>query len=475
MDPNNPSPPPSQPVVSQPSPISSEPLSEEGSGIKGKILSIAIGALVLVGILAAVFLFIIPRFFPSKPGAATLTYWGLWEDPSVMNQIIADFNREYPDIHIKYEKQDIKVLGKYIDRLTTQIQNGRGPDIFRYHNSWPPELKGSLLAFPADVVDSLELESQFYNVVKKDLKINGAYYGLPLDMDTLALFYNTDLFKAADIASPPSNWDNLTESAVNLTVPDESGNIKTAGVALGTFDNIYHASDIISLLFVQNGADLYNIAGPNRKNAVEALGTYYTYFAKGNGSGQGKTWDANQENSKVAFANGTLAMYFGYSWDIFEIKQRNPNLNFKVVPVPRLAADRGQTIASYWVEGVSAKTAHPKEAFLFIKYLGKKSTMEKLFALESKTRLFGDPYPRRDMKSLVADNPLIIPFLEQADNAVSTPFSSDTHDDAMNAALNTYLGNAVNSILNGTTSPESAIDTLGAGETSVLSKYGINK
>ncbi|MBP7832930.1 MAG: hypothetical protein KA035_04135, partial [Candidatus Levybacteria bacterium] len=124
------------------------------------------------------------------------------------------------------------------------------------------------------------------------------------------------------------------------------------------------------------------------------------------------------------------------------------------------------------VEGVSTKSKHQKEAFIFLNYLGKKETLEKLYKLESQQRLFGELYPRRDMKTLLVSNPLLKTFLDQADNAVSTPFSSDTYDGAMNAALNTYMGNAVNSILEGG-SAESAIDTLGAGEAQVLKNYGV--
>lgn len=463
MDPN---------IPQQPAPVVPPP-PESGGGIGRKIVSIIIGLLVVIGIASAVYFFIIPRFFSNNSGSAELVYWGLWEDPKIMDQIIADFNREHPEIKIKYEKQDIKGLGDYIERLTTQIQNGKGPDIFRYHNSWPLQLQGYLLPFPKDVVSSLQLDTQYYNVIKKDISENGAYYGVPLQIDTLALFYNEDLFKAADLAGPPTNWNDLTDMAATLTVPDETGNIKTAGVALGTYNNIDHASDIISLLFVQNRADLYKLGGATKQNAIDALGIYYTYFAKGDENGRGKSWDASLENSKVAFANGSLAMFFGYSWDIFEIKQRNPNLNFKVVPVPQLPPDRKETIASYWVEGVSSKTKNSKAAFEFLKYLGKKSTLEKLYKLESQTRLFGELYPRRDMQDLIAQDEMLAPFVKQADSAVSTPFSSDTYDDAMNAALNTYLGNAVNSILNNNTSPASAIETLSAGENEVLSKYEV--
>lgn len=465
MNPNNPAP-------QQPTPLVQGSVVEEGGmSFKKKLLSIIIGIAVLSIVTSLVFMFVIPRFFSGGTGKAGLVYWGLWEDPKVMNTIIADFNREYPDIKVKYEKQDITKFDDYIDRLTTRITQGNGPDIYRFHNSWPIQLQGYLSPLTADVVKSLEMDTAYYDVIKKDLNSNGAYYGVPLQIDTLALFINNDLFKSADIASPPTTWIELTDMAGRLTVQDELGQIKTAGVALGTYDNVYHASDIISLLLVQNRANLYDLSGPTKQNAIDALGSkFYTAFTLGIENGAGKTWDKSFENSKLAFANGTLAMYLGYSWDIFEIKAKNPDLNFAIVPVPNLTPDRKETIASYWVEGVSSKSKHQKEAMTFLKFLGKKETLQKLYALESKQRLFGELYPRRDMKSLLTSNPLLKTFLDQADDAVSTPFSSDTYDGAMNAALNTYMGNAVNSILEGG-SAESAVDTLGAGEAQVLGKY----
>lgn len=466
MDPNNPPP-------IQPTPIPQNVSYEDsGSGLKKKILLGLVVLLVLGGLTTLIFLFVLPRFFGSNSSKGELVYWGLWEDSKVMNQIIADFNREYPDIKVRYEKQDITRLNDYVERLTTRIDQGNGPDIYRYHNSWPIQLKGYLVPLPSNVVSSLELDKQYYDVIKEDISENGAYYGVPLQIDTLALFINDELFEAGDIASPPTTWIELTDIAGKLTVQDELGTIKTAGVALGTYDNINHASDIISLLLIQNRANIYDLGGPTKKNAVEALGPkFYASFAAQD-SGGTRTWDRSFEDSKVAFTKGNLGMFFGYSWDILDIKAKNPNLQFTIVPVPQLTDDRSETIASYWVEGVSSKSKHQKEAFIFLNYLGKKETLEKLYKLESQQRLFGELYPRRDMKSLLSSNPLLKTFLDGADNAVSTPFSSDTYDGAMNAALNTYMGNAVNSILEGS-SAESAVDTLGAGEAQVLSGYGI--
>jgi multiple sugar transport system substrate-binding protein len=164
-------------------------------------------------------------------------------------------------------------------------------------------------------------------------------------------------------------------------------------------------------------------------------------------------------------------MFFGYSWDIFAIKAKNPTLSFSIHPVPALT--NPVTIASYWAEGVSSKTKHQKEAMLFLTFLTKKETEQQLFTIESKTRLFGELPARRDLGQLVSKNPLLDPFLKQAEYAVSSYYVSDTFDNGLNDQLNVYLGNAVRAIL-GNTSVESATDTFVKGATQVLKRYGIN-
>ena len=430
-----------------------------------KILSLVIGIIVIIVVLVVAVIFIFPHFFSKTPKETTLVYWGIWEDEPSFNEIAQEFTRQNPNIKIKYEKQDIKSLGKYVDRLATRMENGTGPDIFRYHNSWVPELVPLLLPIPSDIVAATELESKFYPVVEDDLKIRGAYYGIPIHFDTLALFVNNQIFSAAGAANFPTTWDDLTSIARQLTVKDGEGKIITAGVALGTFDNIAHSSDIISLLLLQNGADIKDLNGAARQSAFDAL-SFYTSFA----TGDSKVWDGILENSKLAFAKGTLAMYFGYSWDIFELKALNPNLEFSVLSVPHLPG-RNITIASYWVEGVSTKTKHTPEAFKFLEFLASRATLEKQYTQHSKIRLFGELYPRADMADLLSSNTLIYPFVAQGKDAKSTIFSSDTYDEAMVDSLNSYLGNAVRSIINDNTSVQTAIETLANGISQVLRRY----
>lgn len=425
-------------------------------------VKLLVGLLILALIGLGIFLGVRSLLSPQQSGEVTLTYWGLWEGENVMKPIIEEFEKEHPNIKVEYQKQDIK---QYLNRLDTRIPAGTGPDIFRYHNTWLPMTSSYLSPLPSSVMTGDEFKSTYYPVMSEDLVKNGAIYGIPIGIDTVSLFVNDEIFQAAG-ATVPKTWDEFINTARSLTVKDETGQIKTSGAAFGTYDNVNHAPDVISVLLSQNGTDILDIQS-TAKNTVDAL-NFYTLLAKGDDS----VWDTALDNSLTAFANGSVAMYFGYSWDIFAIKAMNPNLQFSIYPVPHLP-NRDMTIASYWVDGVSSKSPHQKEAMEFMKFMSEKETQQKLFTQASKTREFGFPYARVDLAESLKDNPLLYPFVQQAPTAVSSYFVSDTYDDKLNSGLNGYLGNAVRSML-GNTSGETAVDTLIQGVNQKLQEYGVN-
>jgi multiple sugar transport system substrate-binding protein len=448
----------SQPESTQPENSAESRENSSDGEKKKKIITILIGlGVVVFGIL--IILFLLSLFKGGKKQQVTLTYWGLWEDKQVMQPVISSFEKENPNIKIEYSLQDPK---EYRERLLTRIENGSGPDIFRFHNTWYPMLSGVLLPIPTNVMDRSTFEKSFYSVAAHDLIQNGAIYGIPLEIDTLALYINKDLFSAAGL-SAPATWQDLRSSARLLTVKDESGKIQTAGVAAGTFGNVSHAPDITSLLFAQNGVNLSNIKLTDQR-VVDAL-KFYTSFAQGEDS----VWDSTLDPSLSAFSKGSLAMFFGYSWDYFNIKAANPNLPFEIVPVPQLSSDQSLNVASYWVEGVSSKSKNQKEALLFLKYLTSKNSQEILYTEQSKTRAFGEAYSYKDLAPKLKDTELKV-FLDQAPTAVSSYFVDSTYDNGINQQLNKYLENAINSILENT-SAESASATLEDGFTQVMAQY----
>lgn len=423
-----------------------------------KIAKILIALFFVIALILVVTKVILPRFGGEQNGKVNLVYWGLWEDSRTMKPIIDEFQRENPNVSIEYSKYDIS---QYRLTLDTRLRKGTGPDIFRFHNSWYPMFSDLLLPLSNDVVTKNDFNKNFYPVVQKDLIKNGAIYGIPLEIDTLALYVNNDLLSAAGV-DPPSTWEEFTDRARLITVKDESGKIKTAGAAIGTWDNIDHAPDILSLLFLQNGVDFSDFS-KQPENAAGAL-DFYTSFALG----EDKIWDNTLDSSARLFASGNLGMYFGYSWDYFTIKAINPNLNFSIVPVPQLPGQK-INMASYWSEGVSLKSKHPKEALLFMKFLAKKETAEKKYTEEAKTRLFGEPYARKDLAGKLKEAPAAV-FVDQANSASSSFFVGSTFDEGLNNDANGYLSEAVIAILNNTSS-QTAFETLSNGISQVLGNY----
>jgi ABC-type glycerol-3-phosphate transport system substrate-binding protein len=424
-----------------------------------RIIKLFLGIVIFLVVLIVIFNLIFPKIFPSRLGTVTLTYWGILEDASIMAPVIADFQKLHPDIKIEYSKLS---LDQYRDKLVARSNNGNGPDIFSFHNTWVPELSGILLPLPTSIISLDNFSKNYYSVAKTDLVKNGVIYGIPLEIDTLNLFVNKNLFQAAGLKAP-ATWIDFVNHARQLTVKDENNSIKTAGAAVGTFDNVTHAPDIISMLFVQNGVKLNDMSS-NLPAAGDAL-TFYTSFAKA----PDNVWDENMDPSIKVFASGSLAMYFGYSWDFFTIKSQNPNLAFDIYPVPSLPG-QNITIASYWAEGISSKTKHQKEAILFMQYLASKETEQKLFVQAAKVRNFGQPYARVDLAGTLS-NSIAYPFVQSAPSALSSYFVDGTYDNGINSKFNSYLKTAVNSVLKGS-DPQTEAGTLSTGVSTVLRQYG---
>ncbi len=460
-------------------PAPTQPLASLTRG-KSKILPL-LGAGLILGLLGLIItIFLRKNTIQPK---VTLTYWGLFEPPSVFQQVIADYEKIHPRVKINYSQENLKT---YRERLQAALARNEGPDIFRLHQTWVPMLGSYLSPIPSTVYDAAAFESTFYPAAKESLRFQGRYVGIPLEFDGLALFYNQDLFRSAAKA-PPRTWAELRKTACELTVKDDQGRIMTAGVALGTAGNVDHWSDILGLMLLQNGADLGNPASCQKESGSALAGeeacfgrdalSFYASFAmdqacQNTGVEVGSVWNDLMPASTYAFATGKVAMYFGSSWQVFEIKKLNPGLNFMIVPVPQL---EGKNInwASFWVEGVSKNSKYQAEAWEFLKYLSSKEVLQKLYQTEVALRgSFGEPYSRKEMAEMLKGQPLVGAFLEQAPNAKSWYLSSRTGDNGLNEQIIKYYEDAVNGVNSGQ-DPLSALVTAGKGITQVLRQYGL--
>lgn len=438
------------------------PVGKTGKKFPTKIILIVLGILLLLG--GGYFAF---RYITGNKTTSSgeIVWWGLWEDEVVVKNLISEYETKNSGTKIKYVRQSKE---DYRERLTNALAKGVGPDIFRFHNSWAPMFKSELDKVPASVYSASDFATTFFPVASSDLTAGSGIVGVPLEYDGLALYINEEIFEKSG-KSIPTTWNELRTTARELTVVDENGIVTQSGVALGRTENVDHWPEILGLMMLQNGVDLNN---PTGKLAEDAL-SFFTVFSSVDG-----VWNTTLPGSTVAFSGGKVAMYFGPSWRAFEIRLQNPNLRFKTVPVPQLpkteSLEPDVSYASYWVEGVWARSKNKELAWDFVKFLSSDTTLTKFYQSASKTRMFGEPYPKVAMASTLIDHPIIGSIVTQGSYAQSWFLQSRTWDGptGINSQINKYFEDAVNAVNSGKT-PDKVLPTVAQGVSQVLSAYGI--
>lgn len=340
--------------------------------------------------------------------------WGVFDDADTMEPLLRAFESAPKRSRVRVEYRKISPPDQYEEILSTALREGRGPDIFLLHSSWIPRWERTLLPAPTDIVPLRAVREEFVDTVAQDLVSNGRVLALPLFVDSLALYYNKDLLNAAGVARPPRTW-NEVHDVVRRTVrfnPNEPGQIDQHGIAVGTGRNVNRAPDILSTLFLQNGAVFHDASGAiafgDDERARQAL-RFLTDFA--NPAKDVYTWQPASDYSIDAFAEGEAAMMLNYSYHRPTVRAKNPRLNFSIAPFPQLdggsAQDRA-TYASYWAFAVSRQSPSAQAAWDFVRFLTAEVSARE-YAKQS-----GYPPARRDLIDALKQDPAIGVFAEQA-------------------------------------------------------------
>ena len=332
----------------------------------------------------------------------SLEYWRVFDGPDAFDEIIANYNAIHPSITINYKKLR---YNEYEEELLNALAEDRGPDIFSIHNTWMKKYENKLAPLPAEItlaypvtkgtvkkeivpelrttrsLSVKDLKDRFTDTVYYDTVFdNNQIYGLPLSVDTLALYYNRDLLNNAGITDIPQYWNrDFQKDIKKLTKHDNRYGIIQSGVALGGSDNIQRFSDILSVLMMQNGSAMITETGQimfhaippnsldnNYNPGLEAL-RFYTDFS--NPSKEVYCWEEGLNDSLEMFISGNLALMFSYSYNLPIIKAQSPKLNFSVAKLPQIEGNPlDVNFANYWIEVVSKKSPHTAEAWDFVQF-----------------------------------------------------------------------------------------------------------
>jgi multiple sugar transport system substrate-binding protein len=350
---------------------------------------------IILGVIIVIVFFIVLTVIIKKPSRKTsaLEMWGIYDSPAVINSLINSFSQQHKNISIHYIQKE---TASYYDDLIKSFASNKAPDIFILPGDWLPifQDKISVLDLNKDKDFNLRLLNETYpQIVQDDLVSNNSLLGIPLSIDTLALYYNKDIFDYYKIPLPPQTWEDILKLVPKLRKTNPQGQITRAAIALGTSDNINWSTDILSELMMKVDSSMVD-----RQNAritfddsitqndmrfipgAEAL-KEYTQFA--NPKSKYYTWGNNFPNAIYAFAQGKTAMLISYNLAQQVIKKEAPDLRYGITPFPFFGFEDlvnqinyGRTMNAV----VSNRSQSQQAAWQFLKYLSSQGVSQYYFA-----------------------------------------------------------------------------------------------
>ncbi|MCX4557001.1 ABC transporter substrate-binding protein [Streptomyces sp. 2-1] len=198
----------------------------------------------------------------------------------IWKEIIADFEKENPDIEVEY----VGIAAtEYQSKVDTALQGGGLPDVGGVGAAMLAGFAAQNALEPLDSrLGKSSLNGKLNEDMVKSLKAAGGrddtLYSIPTSANNGVLYYRTDLFKQAGL-DEPTTWDNFYEAADKLTDKGKNEFGYTirggAGSIAQALDAMYGQSGITS--FWDSGNEKTTVNDP--KN-VAALEKYVGLFKK---------------------------------------------------------------------------------------------------------------------------------------------------------------------------------------------------
>ena len=242
----------------------------------------------------------------SDGGVVNITYMHRLPDSegmTLVNDIVAKWNKEHPNIQVKATKFDGNAADM-IKKLETDVKAGNAPDLAQVGYAEVPEVftKGLL----QDVTDeAAKYKDDFASGPFALMQVDGKTYGLPQDTGPLTYFYNAAEFEKLGI-TVPKTADELIETAK-----------KTA--AQGKYIMTFTPDEAMMMMSGQAGASgpWYKVDGNSwvvntQTKGSKAVADVYQQLIDNKAALTNPRWDASFDNS---IQSGQLIGTVAAAWE----------------------------------------------------------------------------------------------------------------------------------------------------------------
>lgn len=371
-----------------------------------------------------------------------LTLWSYQEgdSPKVLQQLIGEFNGSQDKVEVVYEYIP---FGNFKQKLTVSVMAKDMADIVIIDN--PDNAAYAALGAFADISDLVagwEGKDKFFPGPWKSTQYNGKQYGIPMDSNNLALYYDKKALKDAGV-KVPTTWDELRAAAKKLSTG------KRFGLAISAPKNEEGTFQYIPWI-LSTGADVTKV----NTAAVKSLTFLRSLVLDKSMSPEVINW--TQGDVQKQFSAGKAAMMINGPWNIGSIRKDSPDLDFGVALIPR---DKQFSSVLGGENLAITKTANRDAAWTFVKWFASKEIENKYNALTGTFPSRGDAIAVNDVWS---SDPILASFLEEMKYAM--PRGPHPRWPEISNALSEALQKG----LIGLSTPQAAMDEAQAKITKVL-------
>lgn len=352
-----------------------------------------------------------------------LSFWAYepqsMEDKDLLDNLVKQFEEENDiTISVTYIPKD-----SFNTKLNSSIAVEKNPDIS--YLDQPLIAKFANDEILLDVTELIDNQSDYFPGALETNVVNGKLYGLPMNMTTVALFYNKDL-----VSEAPTTWAEWLEIAEEIYIKDEIAafeGIGGGGWGAWLLPAIVHSGGGSMVNADETEVTFANEAGIEAISTLVELQNYS---------------DQSVRDSQNAFGNGLIAFKISGPWEIGGFQTNFPNLNFGVALIPSI--DGKSSASNIGGENIVAyqNTANPEMAAKFIQFLTNEENSHVMAAVTG--NFPANSLAAQDEK--YSQDEYLSVFMEQMNTSVARPRLNDwlkVNDEVIGSALDEiFVGRA---------------------------------
>ncbi|MFC1799595.1 extracellular solute-binding protein [Candidatus Eisenbacteria bacterium] len=257
----------------------------------------------------------------SSDDGAEVVFWQ-FQRQGLMNDLIADFEAENPDIKVKLET--LTWQSGY-EKIIMAYASGQLPDLLEVGSTWMPKLQAEgAVSDITGLTADLEPELMMWDLST----FAGRRYGMPWLIGSRVLFYNRDLFAAAGLSSddPPATWSELKDAARRIHNPDEG----RYGFGMNAGERYVLYKKFMPFAWGCGGRILSDDLSRSELDSPRVLEALEFYLSL-------KPYSVLERQDMIddLFKQGRVGMMISGGWNLERIPEDAPGLDFGVALMPR--------------------------------------------------------------------------------------------------------------------------------------------